>query len=177
MTKLLLAILFALSLPVLVGTTAAAVATAPHDPPAPALFASVPQGGYPDPFPYGECTWWAAYNREVTWGGNARDWLTNAKAQGVPTSDVPSVGAIAVYEPGGLYSDYGHVAIVTAASAHSYTVSEMHAPLWGRVSTRVIPWPDSRVQGFIPLSSPDLRWTQDTSITNSDARTTSRRTP
>src|SRR5439155_21684467 len=109
--KLLLAALVVLSFPALVGTTTAAVATAPHEPPAPRLFAWVPEDGFPDAYPYGQCTWWAAYNRRVTWGGNARDWLVNAQAQGIATTEYPSVGAIAVYRPGGHYSSYGHVAI------------------------------------------------------------------
>ena len=153
MKLVLLATAVVLFFPVLVGATTAAVATAPRDAPAQALFAWVPEGGFPDAFPYGQCTWWAAYNREVTWGGNARDWLSNAKAQGVATSDYPSIGAIVVYRPGGDYSDYGHVALVTAVTARSYTVSEMNAPVWGRVSARVIAWPDPQVQGFIPVQA------------------------
>ena len=31
------------------------------------------------------------------------------------------------------------------------TFSEMNAPRWGEVSTRVVPWPDPQVQGFIPV--------------------------
>ena len=70
------------------------IATAPHPAPAVRLFPWVPPGGYPDRFPYGWCTWWAAYNRHVTWGGNAGDWLVNARAQGVETSALPSTGAV-----------------------------------------------------------------------------------
>src|SRR5438445_8269395 len=125
--RLGLVLLLALTFPVLVGTTAGAVATAPHDPPAAALFSWVPAGGFPDRFPFGQCTWWAAYNRRVTWGGNAGDWLVNAQAQGVSTSEYPSVGAIVVYRPGGDYSTYGHVAIVIKVTPSSYTVSEMNA--------------------------------------------------
>ena len=156
MTKWLLTTLVTLTLPVLVGTTVAAVAAAPRDPPE-APLSWVPSGGFPDRFPYGQCTWWAAYNRHVTWGGNARDWFVNAAWQGVATSEVPSIGAIAVYQPGGAYSDYGHVAIVIARGPHTYTVSEMNAPVWGRVSTREIPWPDAHVQGFIPLTQAERR--------------------
>ncbi len=155
--KLALALLVLLSFPAMVGSAAAAVATAPHQPPAPPLFSWVPSGGFLDPFPYGQCTWWAAYNRRVSWSGNAADWLANAKAQGVPTSEAPSVGAIAIYRPGGDYSAYGHVAIVIAVAPRSYTVSEMNALGWGRVSTRVLRWPDPQVQGFIPLSPAERR--------------------
>ena len=142
-------VIFTLLLPALVGSAAAAVAAAPPAAPLAPLFASVPTGGYPDPFPFGQCTWWAAYNHPVSWGGNAADWLANARAQGVATSDVPSTGAIAVFEPGGAYSALGHVAVVVAVTPDSYTVSEMNAPVWGEVATRVIAWPDPHVRGFI----------------------------
>src|SRR5438552_5082541 len=134
-----------LSFPAVVGSAVGATAAAPHTAPTKELFAWVPPGGFPDRFPFGQCTWWAAYNRRVTWGGNAGDWLVNARAQGVATSDYPSIGAIAVYRPGGDYSSYGHVAIVIRVSATSYTVSEMNAPRWGEVSTRVLLWPDPQV--------------------------------
>ena len=87
----------------------------------------------------------------MTWYGNAGDWLTNAQARGVATTGLPSVGAIAVYRPGGTYSVYGHVAIVIAVAQTSYVVSEMNAPHWGKVTTRQIRWPDSEAAGFIPM--------------------------
>src|SRR5438067_11113668 len=136
-----------LSFPAVIGSAAGATAAAPRTATAKELFPWVPPGGFPDRFPFGQCTWWAAYNRRVTWGGNAGDWLVNAQAQGVATSDYPSVGAIAVFRPGGDYSSYGHVAIVVAVKPHTYTVSEMNAPRRGEVSTRVVPWPDPRGEG------------------------------
>ncbi|HEV8053976.1 MAG TPA: CHAP domain-containing protein [Candidatus Limnocylindrales bacterium] len=155
--KLVLASLLLLAFPALVGSAAAATAAAPRPAPAVELFAWVPAGGFPDRFPFGQCTWWAAYNRRVTWNGNAGDWLSNAQAEGIATSDVPSIGAIAVYRPGGDYSVYGHVAIVIGVSPRSYTVSEMNAVGWGQVSTRTLPWPDRQAQGFIPLSASEAR--------------------
>jgi len=65
------------------------------------------------------------------------------------------VGAIVVYRPGGDYSTYGHVALVIEVTASSYTVSEMNAVGWGRISTRTIRLPDAQAQGFLPLSDPD----------------------
>ena len=103
----LVGLVLILSVPAVVGSAAAAAATAAHPAPAAPLFAWVPPGGFPDRFPFGQCTWWAAYNRRVTWSGNAGDWLANAQAQGVETNATPSVGAIAVYHPGGDYSPYG----------------------------------------------------------------------
>jgi len=72
-------------------------------------------------------------------------------ATSVVPAGVPSVGAIAVYRPGGTYSVYGHVAIVIAVAPTSYVVSEMNAPHWGKVTTREIRWPDPEAAGFIPL--------------------------
>jgi surface antigen len=140
-----------LFLPAVVGSVAAVAAATPRAAPSGAALSMVPEGGFPNHFPFGQCTYWAAYNYPVTWNGHARDWLRNAQAQGVRTDVRPSVGAVVVYRPGGLYSDYGHVAVVIAVASSSYTVSEMNAPRWGEVSTRVVPWPDPGVQGFIPL--------------------------
>ena len=140
--------------PALVGSAAASVATAPPATRPPALFAWVPEEGYPDAFPFGQCTWWAAYNHQVSWNGNAGDWLANARAQGVTTTTMPSVGAIVVYRPGGPYSELGHVAIVTATRADGYVVSEMNAPAWGQVTTRELAWPDPDALGFIPTPDP-----------------------
>jgi len=155
--KLVLAVIALLvTFPAVVGSTAAAIASAPHPAPATRLFAWVPDGGYPDAYPFGQCTWWAAYNRRVTWNGNAADWLPDAQAQGVPTTEMPSAGAIAVFARGGTYSPlYGHVAVVIAVTPTTYTVSEMNFIGWGRVSTRVIAWPDPQIEGFIPLRQED----------------------
>src|SRR5439155_13902219 len=62
-----------LSFPAVIGSAAGATAAAPRTAPASEVFAWVPPGGFPDRFPFGQCTWWAAYNRRVTWGGNAGD--------------------------------------------------------------------------------------------------------
>jgi len=156
MKMLLAGLVLLVTFPAVVGSAAAAIATAPHPAPAARLFAFVPAGGFPDAFPFGQCTWWAAYNRRVTWNGNAAEWLVNAQAQGVATSDMPSVGAIAVYAPGGGYHLlYGHVAVVIAVTATAYTVSEMNFAGWGHVNTRSIPWPDPHVEGFIPIRRED----------------------
>jgi len=157
MKLVLITTLLLLAVPATVGSAAGVVALAPHPAPAAGLFPWVPSGGFPNAFPFGQCTWWAAYNRRVTWNGNAGDWLANARAQGVATDDAPTVGAIAVYRPGGDYSRYGHVAIVIAVGPAGYTVSEMNAVGWGQVSTRRLAWPDRQVAGFIPLAAADQR--------------------
>jgi hypothetical protein len=115
------------------------------------LLPGVPDGGYPDAFPRGQCTYWAALNHRVTWSGNAEEWVANAAAQGVAATPAPSVGSVAVWAAGAGYdARYGHVAVVTAVAPASYTVSEMNYLGEGVVDARTIPWPDPRVLGFLP---------------------------
>ena len=152
MKLLLVPLALVLLVPAMVAAPAVAISTAPRPAPADPLFSWVPPSGFPNSFPYGQCTWWAAYNRRVTWSGNAGDWLANAAARGLRTESVPSAGAIAVYRPGPGYDpDFGHVAVVIGIALGSYTVSEMNFIGWGRVSTRTVTWPDPRVEGFIPV--------------------------
>lgn len=40
-------------------------------------------------FVWGNCTYFVANHKNVTWRGNAKDWLRNAAAAGVPTGDNP----------------------------------------------------------------------------------------
>ena len=46
-------------------------------------------GHIPNSFPWGQCTWYVASLREVTWWGNADEWLGNAQAQGYSTGADP----------------------------------------------------------------------------------------
>jgi hypothetical protein len=74
--------------------------------------------------------------------------VANAAAQGVAATPTPSVGSVAVWPAGAGYdARYGHVAVVTAATPTSYTVSEMNYLGEGVVDARTIPWPDPRVWG------------------------------
>jgi len=78
-----------------------------------------------DLFPWGQCTWYAASLRNVTWGGNADAWFGNAQAQGYSTGETPQVGSIVVWGSGGGYSVYGHVAYVVGVSGpSSFVVDE-----------------------------------------------------
>ena len=79
----------------------------------------------PNTYPVGQCTWgvkslapWAGNN----WG-NAKDWITSARAAGHSVGTTPVAGAIAVWPNDG--GGYGHVAYVTSASgANSIQVME-----------------------------------------------------
>jgi hypothetical protein len=103
-----------------------------------------------DTFPYGQCTYYAALRRNVTWGGNAWGWL-NA-ANGIrPEGHVPVAGAIVVFHTGW----FGHVAYVENVNPdNSFIVSEMNfygdGGGWGRVDRRTIAAADfGTISGFI----------------------------
>jgi surface antigen len=70
-----------------------------------------------DPFPTGECTWYAGGRRPDLVGvvhGAAREWLAAARGR-VPEGSRPALGAIAVYAPDTPGSP-GHVGYVAAIS-------------------------------------------------------------
>lgn len=81
-------------------------------------------------YPWGQCTWGAkALTAEnLNHLGNARDWLANARARGLPTGSTPRVGATVVYQPGVQgASGLGHVAhVVSVLSNGRFVVEEMN---------------------------------------------------
>jgi surface antigen len=78
-----------------------------------------------DHFPWGQCTWYAASLRDVTWNGNAWEWAATASAAGRPEGMTPRVGALVVFGPGNGYSGFGHVAYVVAVQGRrSFTIDE-----------------------------------------------------
>jgi surface antigen len=74
-----------------------------------------------NPFPYGQCTWWASQRYQelhglfVPWTTNSDAWQWTARAYDFHwnVSDQPSVGAIIDFQPGVQYaSSIGHVGVV-----------------------------------------------------------------
>ena len=102
-----------------------------------------------DTFPYGQCTWYVASRRDVTWGGNAFAWWF--AAAGIrPEGHVPVQGAITVFRTGWA----GHVAYVEHVNPDgSFVISEMNyygnGGGWGRIDRRTIAGNDGSVMGFI----------------------------
>ncbi len=98
-------------------------------------------------YSFGYCTWHVA-NRRLALGlqmprnlGNAISWATLGTRAGMSVTGSPSAGAIlwhknSIYLAGGL----GHVGFVEGVNADgSVNVSDMNYPIWGTVTTRVIP--------------------------------------
>ncbi|HKR98546.1 MAG TPA: CHAP domain-containing protein [Candidatus Dormibacteraeota bacterium] len=102
-----------------------------------------------DTYPYGQCTWYVASRRAVSWSGNAINWWWNA-AHIRPEGHVPVQGSIAVFRGGW----DGHVAYVEHVNADgSFQVSEMNywanGGGWGRVDHRTLSPNDWALVGFI----------------------------
>jgi len=90
-------------------------------------------------YDFGECTWGAC--ELASWVpeglGNAKDWPDNAARKGYALTTVPTVGAIVVYLPGRLYSEFGHCGEVIAVhSPSSFDVREMNYAAWDVYDTR-----------------------------------------
>lgn len=96
-------------------------------------------------FPWGYCTWYVATKVHVPWGGNAKNWLANAKAMGYTVNRVPAAGSIVVTTD----SRWGHVAYVESVSDDSIYVSEMNYAKFGSVNNRSIPLSSKTIRGYI----------------------------
>jgi len=96
-------------------------------------------GPLPDHFPWGQCTWYVASLRNVTWNGNAWEWAATAADAGRPEGMTPRVGSIVVFGPGGGYSSFGHVAYVVAVDgSHTFTIDEGNFLGLGVVDQRTV---------------------------------------
>jgi surface antigen len=102
-----------------------------------------------DDFSWGQCTWYVASLRDVTWGGDAWEWLAAAGAQGKPEGMTPKPGSIVVFAPGNGSSAVGHVAFVeTVVSPNSFIVDEANVFGLGVVDKRLVSSLQG-VEGFI----------------------------
>jgi len=111
---------------------------------------SGPGTGKSRSFPYGQCTWYVAQKRIVTWSGHAKSWLANARAQGYSTGATAQAGAIVVLTEGGwLGRRYGHVAYVEAVKNGWVTISEMNYTCYACKSVRTLNINDRRIRGYI----------------------------
>jgi hypothetical protein len=128
------------------------------------VFPWVPSAGFPDYYPSGQCTYWAAFNfdpfpsgvgggspQNLTDGG---DWYAKAGTLGLATlapSVLPPYGSAVSYLdfPGATAA--GHVAVVISddANGEGYWVSEMNVLGLGVVDVAHEPFPDPYLQGSV----------------------------
>jgi len=95
------------------------------------------------------CTWFVAKYRNVTWRWNAKDWLRNAQAQGVPTGSVPRIWAIQVINWQWYNRRYWHVAIVVDIQWDNLIVKDMNYRRLNEVTVRRIPKSDRSIIWYI----------------------------
>ena len=102
-------------------------------------------GGYYN-WAFGQCTWWAQYERKdenLMHMGNAQFWASGAASRGYKVGSYPAVGATVVFQPGVQGAGgAGHVAHVVKVYPDSwFLVSEMNfywnGGGWGRVDYRL----------------------------------------
>lgn len=118
------------------------------------LFAKTPPGGFDvGGLPYGQCTWFVAWERGIVAHANGTDWVPNLAARGFITSSRPTVGAILswrAFAPG--YGVYGHVALVVDVDpdGKGFTVAEGNVLGLGLADVRWVPITDPGLEGFVP---------------------------
>lgn len=100
-------------------------------------------------FAWGNCTYYVANNKNVTWRGNANQWLRNAAAAGVPTGKAPAAGAIVSFSGNGYNPYYGHVGIVAGVDGDDIIVKDMNYRRLNEVTIRRIPQNDPSIRGYI----------------------------
>ncbi len=104
-------------------------------------------GGYG--FAGGNCTWYVAQYKNVTWRGNANQWMRNAKAAGVRTGDDPIIGSIVQFSGRGYNRYYGHVAIVADITDDYIIVKDMNYRGLYEVTIRKVLRDDDSIDGYI----------------------------
>ena len=100
-------------------------------------------------FVWGNCTWYVAQNKSVTWRGNASSWMRNARAQWEKTGSTPVVGAIVQFSWAGYNRYYGHVGIVAGIEDGNIIVKDMNYRGLYEVTIRKVPVDSDAIDGYI----------------------------
>ncbi len=100
-------------------------------------------------FVWWNCTCFVAKYKNVTWRGNAKDWLKNAQKQGVATGNDPKPGAIIVYHGPGFPPAYGHVGIVMEVNDDHMIIKDMNYRALNEVTTRKETFSNPAIIGYI----------------------------
>ncbi|MGA8207320.1 MAG: CHAP domain-containing protein [Candidatus Dormiibacterota bacterium] len=96
--------------------------------------------------PVGQCTWFVATHAYIPWHANADGWIADDDVY--PLGSIPEVNSIVVFDPGGYYSELGHVAWVVAVNGAEFTVEEDNVIGGGTEDMRIVPNADG-TEGFI----------------------------
>lgn len=100
-------------------------------------------------FAYGNCTYFVANHKNVTWKWNANQWLANARAAWVPTWSSPANWAIISFRGSWYNPYYWHVWIVSEVWSDYIIVKDMNYRRFNEVTVRKIPKNDPSIKWFI----------------------------
>ncbi len=100
-------------------------------------------------FVWWNCTCFVAKYKNVTWRGNAKEWIKNARKQWVPTGDTPKPWAIIVYHGPGFPPAYGHVGIVMEVTDDGMIIKDMNYRALNEVTTRREVFNNPAIIGYI----------------------------
>lgn len=107
--------------------------------------------GYDDDthtFPKGYCTYYVSTRTRITFGGNAKNWLANAKASGYTTGSEPAPRSVVVTTDD---ARYGHVAYVEEVDLENNRIllSEMNYVGFNKISQRWLSISSKTIRGYI----------------------------
>jgi len=100
-------------------------------------------------FAYGNCTYYVANHKNVTWKWNANQWLSNARAAWVPTWSEAANGAIISFRWSWYNPYYWHVWIVSEVGDNYIIVKDMNYRRFNEVTVRKIPKNDPSIKWYI----------------------------
>jgi surface antigen len=100
-------------------------------------------------FYWGNCTWYVAQYKKVTWRWNANEWMDNARSAWKSTWSNPSVWAIVSFSGRWYNPRYGHVWIVTWIVWWEIIVSDMNYRRLNEVTTRKVSVNDRSIEWYI----------------------------
>lgn len=100
-------------------------------------------------FAYGNCTYFVANHKNVTWKWNANQWLANARAAWVPTWNEAANWAIISFRGSWYNPYYWHVWIVSEVWDDYIIVKDMNYRRFNEVTVRKIPKDDPSIKWFI----------------------------
>jgi LysM repeat protein len=100
-------------------------------------------------FYWGNCTYYVAMNKNVTWRWNANAWLRNAAAQWIPTGKTAAKWAIISFGWSKYNPYYGHVWIVADIDGNDLIIKDMNYRKLGEITIRRVPKDDSSIRGYI----------------------------
>lgn len=110
---------------------------------------SVSYTGKGNRFAWGNCTYFVANHKNVTWRGNANQWLSNAAAAWVPTGSTPSPGAIISFRGSGYNPYYGHVGLVVDVDGNDVVIKDMNYRRLNEVTIRRVSKDDPSIKWYI----------------------------